>query len=196
MHLSLDYILSLLETYRYWVLFPIAVLEGPIVTIISGFLISVGYLYGLSAYVLIVAADTIGDVLHYYVGYLVRHGRGGRWLRLLRIDEAKLEKVENHFKKHPKKSVFISKFFHGVGGWIQVAAGVAGMPLREFVLYCLIGTVPKTFVLIVIGFVFGKYLSQIDSILSTASLLALLAVVFGIGGYVLVSKYFEQESYE
>lgn len=194
MHIALSTILSLLETYKYIVLFPIAVIEGPIVTMAAGLLVSLGYFYGPTAYFIIVVADTVGDGLHYLIGYFIRHKRVEGLLRLLSIREEKLVRIESHFEKHPKKTVLIGKFLPGVGGMTQVAAGVARMPFMHFIFYCVLGTIPKAFVLLFVGYGFGQYLEKIDNYFSLASILFLAATLLIIVGYIAVSKIIEKKS--
>ncbi|MES2213934.1 MAG: DedA family protein [Patescibacteria group bacterium] len=194
MHLDLSYVLSLLLTYKYWVLFPIAVFEGPIVTIAAGLFSSRGYFSWPTAYVVIVVADTLGDLLHYYIGYLIRHKRAKGLLNVIRIDEARIRKIEGQFEKHPKKSVLMGKFLHGVGGLIQVAAGVARMDIPTFLLYSIMGTIPKALALVAVGFVYGSYIYQINNFLSAGAFLLLVVTLFGVACYLAASKYLEKEA--
>jgi len=177
---SLLDLLHLVETYKYLVLFPIAIFEGPIVTLVSGFLIAHGYLSGLLTYIFIIIADTIGDSLHYVLGYFLRDIRARKILKLFRITEEKIQRIEEHFVKHPKKSILSGKLLHGVGGVIQVAAGVAHMPFYEFIGLNILGTIPKTFILLCLGFLFGSYLSVIESYLTLWSVVAIIIVLCGV----------------
>src|SRR6185295_20205952 len=68
MFISPSDVLGILEHYKYLVIFPIAVIEGPIIIVISGFLVYMGFLNVYVAYVVLVVADTIGDSLYYLVG--------------------------------------------------------------------------------------------------------------------------------
>lgn len=194
MHHSLEYLLTIIEAHKYFVLFPTAIFEGPIVTIISGFLIASGYLNGLTAYILILIADTIGDVLHYLVGYLLRHRRASKLLSFFRIDEKRILRVEKHFILHPKKSIIFGKLAHGVGGMIQVVAGVARMPFIEFLWISFLGTLPKSLLLLYIGYTFGKYLPQIDNYLSVGGFVLFGLTIITILGYIFSSKYLAKKA--
>lgn len=52
--MSIDYIIHFLITYKYAVLLPIAIPEGPIIAVIAGFLSSQGILDLSIAFVIIV----------------------------------------------------------------------------------------------------------------------------------------------
>ena len=68
MFISPPEILSLLEHYKYLVIFPIAIFEGPIIIIITGFLVYLGVLNVFIAYAMLVIADSLGDSLYYCIG--------------------------------------------------------------------------------------------------------------------------------
>ena len=64
----MEHILLLLTQYKYLLLFPIVVIEGPFITMISGFLMSTGVFNFFIAYPLIVLADLTGDAIFYCLG--------------------------------------------------------------------------------------------------------------------------------
>lgn len=194
MFLTLEPLLRLIETYKYWVLFPVAVFEGPIVTIIAGFLISLGYIELIVAYPLILVADTIGDALHYWAGTLLRHHKAQWLLKIFRITEARLLKIEEYFVLHPKKSILIAKILHGVGGVVQIVAGLARMPFVEFLWVSFLGTLPKSLVLLIVGYVFGTYLSKIDNYLSIGGLILFILSLISIFMYISFARYVEKKS--
>jgi len=57
----MDYAFSLLLTYKYLILIPLAVVEGPIITVIAGFLITLGYMNIFLVYLIVIAGDLAGD---------------------------------------------------------------------------------------------------------------------------------------
>jgi membrane protein DedA with SNARE-associated domain len=193
MYFSLDELLHLLETYKYLVLFPLAILEGPIVTLTAGFLISVNYFNATITYVIILLGDSIGDALHYYAGNLLRHRKAISILNFLRVDERKLKLMKTHFEKHPKKSILFSKFAPGVGGTIQVVAGVAEMPFWQFMWLSIIGTIPKSLLLLTAGYLFGNNLKQIDNYFSIGGAVLLFVAITLIIIYLTFTKYIEKE---
>lgn len=70
--MSFQQIISLLTAYKYFFLFPIVVVEGPIITVIAGFLSSLGYLNIIIAYLVVVAGDIVGDSAYYAIGFYGR----------------------------------------------------------------------------------------------------------------------------
>ena len=64
--------LGFLIRYKYQVIFPIAVFEGPIITLICGFLLSLGYLSLIPTLIIVFLGDVISDTFLFGVG---RYGR-------------------------------------------------------------------------------------------------------------------------
>ncbi len=175
MAFSLQKILELIIAYRYAVIFPIAVVEGPIISIISGFLASSGYLNVYFVYPLLVFADLVGDTLYYAIGYFGGNFFIKRWGWFLNIDSSKLLKVEHHFKNHGGKWLFFGKA-QGIGTPILVAAGVIKMPYPKFLWINFVVTIFKSLILVIIGYYFGKAYVIINDYFNKIALLSLLAI--------------------
>jgi|SRR3989344_502170 len=177
--------LAILEYYKYLIIFPIVIFEGPIITIISGFLIYLGILNPFITYVLLIIGDLIGDSLYYSIGKFWRRSIGIKKLgHFLGYNEKSEEFLENHFKKHLFKTLFIAKFSHGIGGTIQASAGIAKVNFIQYLWINLIGIIPKTLILLIIGFYLGSsylkiniYLNSIASIVIGVVILVFLYII-------------------
>ena len=185
-----SHILLFLEHYKYLVIFPIAILEGPFVMVICGFLVSIGFLNGIGVYFLLVLGDTVGDIFHYYIGY---HSTRLEWVKkfgkVFGYDEKGEKFLEEHFHKHKGKTLFIAKVAHGVGTAIQVAAGVAKVDIAGYIGWNIIGTFPKVLVLMLIGFYAGTSYTKFTSYLGAVAFVTIAVVVALIAGYILVVKF-------
>ena len=163
MFFSPSELLSLLGQYKYWVIFPIAVVEGPIIMIVSGFLVNLGVLNALIAYSVLVVADVLGDTVYYFIG---RYWRKSFWVKKIMsffgYDETTEIYLEEHFRKHKFKTFLIGKFTHGIGGMIEIASGIAGISLWQYLFISFITTMPKAFVLVSIGYYAGIYYEKIN----------------------------------
>ncbi len=181
--------LYLLEQYRYVLIFPTAIIEGPIITVISGFLAHLGYLSFLISYITLIMADLVGCSLYYLVG---RYWRTWIWIKkytkLWGYDEKSEQFLENHFKKHKVKTIFIAKLSHGIGWMAHLSAGIAKVNFFEFALYNFLSALPKTLALMAIGYYAGNYYQKIDGYLGFFSLtLGFLAVLVVL--YIVANKY-------
>lgn len=139
-------IFLLLYQYSYFVLFPLVVIEGPIVTLIAGFLASIGFMSFPLTYVVIVTADLMGDILYYYAGRIFPNINFKLKNNKIFIDR---------LNKHRGKILFFGKLSHAIGGPILFMAGNLRIPLVEFIWYNFLATLPKSLILLVIGFYFG-----------------------------------------
>lgn len=192
MLISAGDLIGILETYKYWIIFPIAIFEGPIMIIISGFLVNMGILNGYVAYIVVVLADVLGDTLYYLVGRYWRKAswikRVGKWVG---YDESSEAFLEEHFRNHKYKTFFISKFAHGVGGSVQVASGIARFPYKEFLFISFLGTIPKALILIILGYYAGNYYERIDDYLHNIAFITIGAVIVVL--FFVVSKKYKKK---
>ena len=76
-----DQIVVLVDQYKYLILLPFAVFEGPIATVIGGFLASIGVLNFFWVFVISVLGDFLGDSAWWAIG---RAAPGGFLSRVLR----------------------------------------------------------------------------------------------------------------
>jgi len=188
MLVPLSQLLAWLAHYRYFLLFPAAVFEGPIVTILAGFLASQNILSFLGAFAVLAIGDLVGDSLYYAIGRWGRNQFIERWGKYIGVTPSRLIRVEEHFKRHSGKTLLLGKLTQGIGGLILVAAGAADMPYGKFLWFNTLGTIPKTLTLLVIGFFFGQAYVELNRYLDYTTwgmvILALLLVLF----YALVMK--------
>jgi membrane-associated protein len=193
MFISADQALSLLEHYKYLLIFPIAVIEGPIIIIISGFLVKLGVLQSVSAYIILVIADVIGDCLYYTIG---RNLRKWTWIkkyvRLIGYTDRSEAFLESHFRKHKGKTFLMAKFSHGIGGTIQISSGVARVDFKDFLFYSVIGTLPKTLILMLLGYYLGGSYLRIDNFFNHVAFITLGVLIVVIFSYVVMQRYFKK----
>ena len=177
-------ILLLLAKYKYLILFPIAVLEGPFAAIIAGFLSSSGIFNIFLVYLFIVTGDMVGDSFYYFLGRLsgssiVKHGHH------IGITTDKLENAKDYFNNYHHRALVISKLAYGVGVSGLIAAGILKISYKRFIKTCLYIAVIQSAFLISIGFIFGHaYLQQYLNIYAKIILVITLILI----GYFAFSK--------
>jgi membrane protein DedA with SNARE-associated domain len=164
---SIEHLQALLLSYKYVLLLPIAIFEGPIVTLLAGFLAAGGYLDFWVAYTVVLVGDEIGDMLHYALGYFGGVKFIKKFGKYIGVNDKEIQTVNALFKKRGKLTILLSKVLHGVGGVIQIVAGAVKMSFEEFFYYTFAGTLVKTYLLISVGYYFGRQITQIDSYVHT-----------------------------
>lgn len=148
------HIIQFFIKYKYQAIFPVAVLEGPIITIISGFLVSRGRLALVPALLVVFFGDIVSDCVLYSIG------RGGRYvlryIKFFHISPERIEKLEDRFKSSPWKTMMLAKVSYGLGTVFMIASGASHMPPKKFLQYIFSLDFVRSSFLLAIGFYFGK----------------------------------------
>ena len=152
----------------------LAVVEGPVLTLVCGALIVRDLLPPVQTAALLVAGDLVGDVLHYGAG------RWGGALLGRRLRGPRVMVTRARVAARGMWSVILGKWTHGLGGLVLVAAGLAAMNPGKFLVASVIGTVPKTGALLLAGGLAGGALTVLIGAVPLISL-----VLVGVAGLVL-----------
>jgi membrane protein DedA with SNARE-associated domain len=171
-----------LAKYKYQVILPIAILEGPVVTVISGILVARGTLSFLPTLAVVFAGDMISDPALYLLG---RFGRQLlRRLPLPAFAQHRLEPVERQYAAFPWRTLIVGKLSYGLGSLFVVAAGAARMPARDFLMRMGLVDAVKSASLLALGYFCGRavlrrtgYLRYYAAAVIAAALLAAAAAL-------------------
>jgi len=155
---------------------PIAIFEGPIVTVIGGFLSAHNLLNPYIVFSISILGDLVGDLLYYILGRWGRSTFLMRWAGLLGATDERVEKLERHFEKHSGKTLVVGKLTHGVGSMVLIAAGASRMSVGKFVFYNVLSSLPKSLAFVLVGYYYGQAYRQISGFLNYVAL-ALLGLV-------------------
>jgi membrane protein DedA with SNARE-associated domain len=174
-------ILTLLLKYKYLVLFPILVAEGPIITILAGALATpaANVFAPIPLFFFVIFADLCGDTFYYVIGRFA-----GKKV-LDRISSKKhtnyREKIAAYFKKYGGRTLVIGKVSHGLGWPVMVFAGSVKMNYPRFMTFNFFTSLVKTIILLSIGYFYSEHykviISYIGSVSTAVTTIALLAAV-------------------
>ena len=182
--MHLDTIINYLITYRYILIVPLTIVEGPIVMVICGFLLRTGLgQFDLRPlYIALMVADLIGDIGWYCVGYFGGLPFIKRFGRFFSVSEKTVEKVTGLFHKYHNRILFISKITMGFGFALVtlITAGIAKVSFRKYLIFNVSGQVIWTGVLLAVGYFFGNIYYTIDKSFRDISLIALAIIVIGL----------------
>lgn len=156
-HFTAIHLFLLFLQYGYLLLFPFAVLEGPVVAIIGGALVASGALNGYTVFAVLVLADLVGDLLYYSLGRWGHVHTIERLSSMLGLSEDRLGPLKKRFAKNDWKLLLIGKT-QGLGGIILYFAGVTRMKVNRFLGWNFVGTIPKVLVFEFVGYLFGQTL--------------------------------------
>ena len=177
----MEHIVYLLAQYKYLLLFPLAIVEGPIIAVIAGFLCINGFLNLFIVYPIIVFGDLIGDTICYFLGFCGVPGFLKRMAGWLGLNAKIVDRARTYFNMNPFRTISLSKISLGVGVAGIYMAGNARVPFRKFIAICLMTSLAQYCIYLGIGILFGhaylkisRYMNAVASILIIITLAGIL----------------------
>ncbi len=191
--MSVDTIISLIETYKYWIIFPLACAEGPLLTFICGSLIALGYLHPVPTLFAVVMGDFVPDMIYYGMGYF------GSKTKM----ETRFPKLAGHFdalarmwSEHTLRAMLLSKWAYGLSMPLLMSAAISKLPLSVYIPYTLSISIAQYIVLLTLGYFFGAYYAAVKASLLTIQIITGCAVVILIGVYFILGRYAKKKVME
>ncbi len=191
--MSVDAITPLIIEYRYWILIPLSLIEGPIVAIVAGTLAAAGYFNPYFLMVFFIIRDLVTDLAYYAVGvFAANTAFVRRLLHKIGVTAEHLEKAQALWRNHPGKTMFLGKLSYGIAPSFFVVAGMTRMSLTRFIGYNAIVAVFQYGVCLLLGYYFGNAAGgSITNIISNIQILTGVFVVSLIVFY-LIRGYFRK----
>lgn len=118
-----------------------------------------------------------GSLVAYYVGL-----KGGRPLlrkygKYVLISERELKWAEDWFRKWGNKAIFVSRLLPVIRTVISLPAGIARMPIRPFIVYTFVGSLPWCAALAYAGYLLGENWEEVGGYFHNLDLFVMIAVV-------------------
>ncbi|MGC8565363.1 MAG: DedA family protein [Thermoplasmata archaeon] len=184
-------IINFLSQFNYFALFILMTLESTMLPIPSEVVIPFsGYLAYkgiLNIYLVIIFSSLgglTGSLIAYYIGYFGGRAFILKYGKYFFISEKNLVTAEKWFKKYGKISVFTTRLVPIIRTFISLPAGIAEMPLKEFIFYTFSGSLLWSTILAVGGYMLQNKWTIIFNIFSnmdpviTGIGLAIIAYIF------------------
>lgn len=168
---------ALIRDYGLLVIAPLALLEGPVVSVVSGYLARAGLLPLHWVFGVLVLADLAGDLGLYWIGRQGRAGLALPWLARFGVTRRRLASALRAFRRNGGRLVVIGKLTHSAGFAVLLAAGMARMPLTRFVMLNTLATLPKTGLCVAFGWWFGAVTDRVSHWLAGGALLVLCGAI-------------------
>ncbi len=179
------YFVDTIGSMGYWGIFLLMFLESTffpfpseVIMIPAGYL---AYQGEMNLYMIVlvgIAGSVAGALFNYYIAvyfgrsFLLKYGK------YMLIKPHTLEKLETFFQKHGEVSTFNGRLIPGIRQLISLPAGLAKMNVAKFSFYTALGAGIWVIVLVALGYLLGSNKTLISQYLHTATLIALLGVVF------------------
>ncbi len=194
-----EWLIQLVTVHPYLVYSIVIVLacaEGPILSMVFGVLLKLGYVKFIPIYAALMVGDLIGDVVWYYIGYYFGHRFIRRFGKYFSITEAGVDKVRRVFHKYHHRILFISKISNGFGFALVtlMTAGMVRIPFLKYLSINLIGQFIWTGILLGVGYFFGHAYTTVNGVFGKLSIVALfIVIIFALFGY---KKYLAKKAEE
>jgi len=169
----------------YWGIFLLMFLESTffpfpseIIMIPAGYLAYKGEMNVYLVVLIGIVGSVGGALFNYYIAmhfgrrFLLKYGK------YFFVKAETLDKLEDFFARHGELSTFNGRLIPGIRQLISLPAGLAKMNIAKFSLYSALGAGIWVVVLVALGYLLGSNEELISEYLHTATLIALISVVF------------------
>ncbi|MBM6402968.1 VTT domain-containing protein [Phycicoccus sp. CSK15P-2] len=167
----------------YLVIATLMLLEGPATTLAAGSMVGAGQLALLPVWLLAVGADVVADSVLFGVGRWGRHPRVRRILARLGLGAERLDRLQHGIGRHLPRVMIGAKLVDVSAVPAFLAAGLAGVPYRRFVVWTALTSAVRAAVLVALGVLAGH---QLDALANSPATVASLSAALG-GSLLLVS---------
>lgn len=172
-------------SHAYFILIPLAILEGPLLAIACGVAAGLGELNPFIAYGILIGGDLGPDLMYYSIG------RWGATLPFVRRYASRIKAIRESFLSleqlwhtHPLATMASAKLSYLVSPALIVSVGLSGMPLRRFVYCSLIVSTLYLGALAALGYGFAKIYGALHLSLASAGIFLAIpgvAILCGLG---------------
>ncbi|OHB07579.1 MAG: hypothetical protein A3I19_00390 [Candidatus Zambryskibacteria bacterium RIFCSPLOWO2_02_FULL_38_13] len=170
-------IIQYILAYKYLILLPFSIIEGPFLAVICGFLVTTKILNPWIVLPIVIVGDIIGDSILYFVGRT-----GKKALRFFRVKEESLEEAKKYFADNHKKALITSKLIHGLGFTGLLAAGAVRVPYKKYFITCSTVSLIQSPILLLLGVLFADAYMQIakylDYYAATSSAIFIIIIIW------------------
>lgn len=157
------------------------VAPGEVTVIVGGVVAGQGKIDVVALIALVWACCVAGDMTSYYLGRRLGRGFLEHHGKRVKITPARLDKVEDFFKRRGGLTIVIGRFVGFVRPLAPFLAGSTQMPFRRFAAYDVLAAGLWSSTFVVLGYVFWHSFDQVTAIAKRGALALGLAVALGIG---------------
>lgn len=178
--LTLASILAVFEASKYPLIFVGCFIEGTVIMLATGILWHEGVVDFWPAYLALLLADFLADLMWYAIGYFGARSMIERWGSRFGLTPENLARVEKRFHEHHTWILLVSKLSMGFGLAVATltTAGMLRVSFYRYVVINGLGGAVWVFGMMVVGYYFGNVLENIPAEFKVGIVLVVLAAVF------------------
>lgn len=154
----------------------------------AGYLIHLGKLNLAGALGSAVLGSLLGGLVMYWIGaaggrpFILKYGR------YVHLTPQALDRTESWFARFGRRAVSLARIIPIIRTWISMPAGIARMPLPQFVLFTTLGVLPWCLALLTIGIGLGARWKAFESRLWSLDILAVVLSLLAVTTLVLLLR--------
>lgn len=172
-------ILRLLYEHRYVFAFLGALFEGTFIMILAGVLHKLGYFKFWALFSVLLSGYFLNGVIWYLIGKYGGNHVLEKWGKRLHLTKNLIEKLEEYFKNHSVKTLFITRITYGFGMLSFMIAGSFKMKFKKFAAVSLTAAIVWVSGLFIVGYIFGaSYIAL--SVVAKGIRVGLIIVLFAV----------------
>jgi len=154
-------IFQFLSHYGYWIMLPLMIIEGPMVTLIAAIFAKLGAFNVWIVLLLSIVGDMIGDMILYALGYIFGLRFVKKFGKYLFINENLVLRMEKYFHQHGGVTIFIVKSTTGLSWATFITAGIVKMDFKKFIVNSFFGGIIWSSFLVAMGYFYGYLWKEI-----------------------------------
>ncbi len=177
-------IFQFLHLYGYWIMLPLMIIEGPVATLISAILASLGAFNVFVVLFLSILGDMIGDVILYWTGYRFGMGFVRSVGKYMGITEKLVLRMEKYFTRYGERTIFLVKSTTGLAWVTFVTAGIVRMDFKKFLKNSFYGGIVWSGFLVFAGYFYGylwrevkQYIEWIGWVVFTTAVITIIGIM-------------------
>ncbi len=170
----------MLTVLPYAILGLLAMVEGPLATLMGGAATSNGLMQPVPVFFSVVLGNLAADMCWYTLGRFSKLG----WITTLAprigFNPNRIAQIEKNIQSHAPRLLFLAKLTVGFPIPTIIATGLSRVPIRRWVGMLVLGELLKSAVLVSVGFLYAQTLQQASQSVQIV-LWVITAVVFAAG---------------
>jgi membrane protein DedA with SNARE-associated domain len=171
----------MLIEYRYWILIPLSLLEGPIAAFVAGTLASRGYFNPYLVYGIFIVKDCVVDGAYYYAGrFAGETALVARLLTKAHVTSAGIDHVRWLWHRRGWRTMLIAKLSWGLSPAFLAIAGIVAVPLAIFFRYAVGIALVQYAALLILGYSFGNVIGAVSQAIRIIGYLVASAAFIGV----------------
>lgn len=158
-------------------------IPSEVVLPLAGFRARTGALEPISVWLAATAGSLVGAVILYGLGAWLGYDRlhrlaGRRWFLI--TSQKDLERGQQHFEKHGRKVVLLSRCVPFLRSVVSIPAGVVGMRMVTFLILTTIGSGVWNAAFVALGWILGENWNSVERWLGPVSYVVVGLLVIGL----------------